>query len=181
VPHRFSHFTSRLEASSAVGTQAALCAWRTVGLLARRQLHLRHEQIGATVAIPDGRTFLVFRESSRDSETGSAVTLAVWFHLRGIPGGSRIRRFLFERACLVNTILFAGFAGYQVKLWMVDPVTSDYAGLYSWGTAEQAEQYARYIVRVLAPLSRTGSVGYEILPGISLSTYLAHQKSPSRP
>jgi len=150
------------------------------GLLARRQLHLQHGRIGTTVAIPDGRKFVVFRESSRDSDPGSAsVTLAVWFHLRGIPGGSRIRRYFFERLCLVNTILFAGFMGFQSKLWMVDPVTSDYAGLYSWHSAEEAEPYARYIVRILSPLSSEGTVGYEILPAISFSDYLESQKVPT--
>jgi hypothetical protein len=58
---------------------------------------------------------------------------------------------LFERLCLVNTLLFAGFDGYRVKLWIVDPDTADYAGLYSWRSAEEAEVYARYIVGVLSP------------------------------
>ena len=173
------HFLSGGAASPALGTQAALCAWRTFGLLARRQLHLHHDRIGTTVVIPDGRKFVVFRESARDSDSGSSsVTLAVWFHLRGIPGGSRVRRFLFERLCLANTILFAGFTGYQSKLWMVDPVTSDYAGLYSWHSAEEAEPYARYIVRILAPLSQEGSVGYEILPTVSFADYLGSQEVP---
>lgn len=145
--------------------QAGVCAGRTVGLLLRRQLHLRRSRVGSCATLPDGRSFRVFRESSRDGEPGQTqVTLAVWFHLRGIPAGSRVRRFLFERLCLVNTILFAGFDGYRVKLWMVAPDSSDYAGLYTWRSAEEAEVYARYITGVLTPLSVAGSVGYEILP-----------------
>lgn len=180
MTQRSPHFLSELEAHSALGRQAGVCAWRTFGLLARRQLHLQHGRIGTTVAIPDGRQSVVFRESSRDGDPGSAsVTLAVWFHLRGIPGGSRIRRLFFERLCLVNTILFAGFAGYQSKLWMVDPVTSDYAGLYSWHSAEEAEPYARYIIRILSPLSSEGTVGYEILPATSFSDYLESQEVPT--
>ncbi len=99
------------------------------------------------------------------------MTLAVWFHLRGIPPGSRFRRFMFERLCLVNTFLFAGFPGYLVKLWMVDPRTADYAGLYSWRCAEEAGTYADYITHVLTPLSAPDSVGYRILPG-TLDSYL---------
>ena len=79
-----------------------------------------------------------------------------------------MRRFLFERLCLVNTLLFAGFDGYRVKLWMVDPDTSDYAGLYSWRSAEEAELYARYIVGVLSPVCTAGSVGYQVVPGVAL-------------
>jgi len=165
---------SELDAGQTTGTQALLCAWRTFGLLARHRLNLRRERIGSNIAIPDGRSFVVFRESSCDGDSGSMpVTFAVWFHLRGIPGGSRMRRFLFERACLVNTVLFAGFAGYSVKLWLVDPVTADCAGLYSWCSAGEAERYARYIIRILSPLSRPGTVGYGILPATSFQDYLA--------
>lgn len=83
-----------------------------------------------------------------------------------------MRRWLFERFCVVNTLLFAGFPGYRVKLWMVDPRTADYAGLYSWRSAAEAERYAHYIVRVLAPLCRPGTIGYEVLEGIPFDQYL---------
>ena len=41
--------------------------------------------------------------------------------------------------------------GYRIKLWMVDPASSDYAGLYEWSDPGQAETYARYITAVLVP------------------------------
>ncbi len=130
------------------------------------------------MTLPDGRPFVVFRESMCDGDAGPRpVILAVWFHLRGIPAGSRVRRLLFERLCIVNTVLFAGFDGYQVKLWMVDPKTADYAGLYSWRSADEAELYARYITGVLTPLSRGGSVGYQVVPGTTLDDYLLEEKA----
>jgi hypothetical protein len=73
----------------------------------------------------------------------------------------------------VNTLLFAGFEGYLLKLWMVDPATSDYAGLYSWSSANLAENYGRYITALLAPLSVPGSVGFQVLAESSLEEYLA--------
>jgi hypothetical protein len=79
---------------------------------------------------------------------------------------------LFERGCIVNTMLFAGFDGYAVKLWMVDPETSDYAGLYSWSSAAEADRYGSYITNVLRPLSRAGSLGYAVLPATELESYL---------
>jgi len=84
----------------------------------------------------------------------------VWFRLRAIPPGARIRRWLFERLCILNTVLFAGFEGYLLKLWMVNPMTSDYAGLYSWESADTADRYGTYITAILRPLSQPGSVGY---------------------
>jgi len=157
-----------------VGLQALRCAAQTVVLLVSGRLHLRIRRVGTDVALPDGRHYTVFRHSTCDGEVGPAqVTLAVWFHLRGVPAGAQVRRTLFEHLCVLNTVLFAGFEGYRVKLWMVDPVTSDYAGLYSWASAPEAETYARCITAILGPLSRPGSVGFQILADTALNDYLA--------
>jgi len=104
------------------------------------------------------------------------VTLAVRFHLRGVPSGSRLRRFLFERESILNTVLFAGFSGYLVKLWMVDPESADYAGLYLWSGTDSADRYARYITAALRPLSIAGSVGYEIIDESDLNTFIVGAK-----
>ncbi len=152
---------------------ALRCATRVVALLARRSLHLTRRHVGAAAYLPDGRKYLVFRETSCGTgDLDDTVTLAVWFHLRGVPAGARIRRFLFERESILNTILYAGFEGYRVKLWMVDPVSSDYAGLYAWHGADAARRYARYITSVLRPLSVRGSVGYEMLASTPLDRFL---------
>ena len=144
-----------------------------MALVARHRLRIRDANLGRRVALPDGRGFVVFRETTRDGgELDGTVTLAVWFHLRGIPAGARLRRFLFERESILNTILYAGFDGYRVKLWLVDPSASDYAGLYAWRDRDSAERYARYIVTVLRPLSVHGSVGYDILD-VRLDEHLA--------
>jgi hypothetical protein len=55
---------------------------------------------------------------------------------------------------------------------MVDPASSDYAGLYSWESAEKAERYGRYITTILRPLSCPGSVGYRVSPEWTLNDYL---------
>jgi hypothetical protein len=172
IPSRRSKPPKRPAHQSLV-VEALLCAKRTFELLLHKKLHLRRERIGAVATLPDGRAFTVFRESIRDDAGPSRTTLAVWFHLRGIPAGSRVRRFLFERLCLANTLLFAGFNGYRVKLWMVDPKTADYAGLYLWRSDEEAEDYGRYIVGILSPLSTRGSIGYQILPRTAFEDSLA--------
>jgi hypothetical protein len=152
----------------------ATCAARVVRLLLGRHLHIRRDGKGRRARLPDGRTFVVFRETSCDESGDSDLaTLAVWFHLRWVPAGARVRRFAFERESLLNTVLYAGFEGYRTKLWMVDPATSDYAGLYEWRDPVAAERYARYITAVLRPLSERGSVGYAIVPLTSFSHYLA--------
>lgn len=158
---------------------ASRCAVRVTRLLVAGDLHLRGARVGSRVQLPDGRAYTVFRESTRDgSASGESVTLAVWFHLRGVPPGGRLRRWLFERLCIVNTVLFAGFDGYVVKLWMVDPQSADYAGLYSWGSSDEAERYAAYITAILRPLSVPGTVGYQILRDRSLEDHLRESSAP---
>ncbi len=177
ISYRRSKLPKRPAQRSLV-VQALLCAKRTFELLFHRELHLRRERIGTVVTLPDGRAFTVFRESIRDDDAEpSQTTLAVWFHLRGIPAGSRVRRFLFERLCLANTLLFGGIDGYRVKLWMVNPKTADYAGLYLWRSDEEAEVYGRYIVGILSPFSTSGSVGYLVLPRTAFEDSLASQGS----
>jgi hypothetical protein len=128
-------------------------------------------------SLPDGRTYVVFRESIRDAPPPrQPVTLAVWFRLRAIPPGAPVRRWLFERLCVLNTVLFAGFDGFLVKLWMVNPNSSDYAGLYAWDSAELADRYGKYITAVLRPLSKPDTVGYQILGDAALDEYLARSR-----
>jgi hypothetical protein len=156
--------TARSRSEDHVVRQLIGCAWAVIGLLTRRRLHRHPGAVGSTASLPDGRTFTIFRDTTCDEPaTGETVTLAVWFHLKGVPAGARIRRWLFERESILNTLLYAGFAGYRRKRWMVDPVTSEYAGLYDWIGADAAERYARYITAVLRPLSVPGSVGYQIV------------------
>jgi hypothetical protein len=156
-----------------VVADALRCAGLVIVLLARRELHIDRRGAGVTVAVPDGRRFVVFRDTSRgNGDLDDTVTLAVWFHLRAMPPGSRLRRFLFERESILNTLLYAGFEGYRRKLWMVDPETCDYAGLYGWQGRAAAERYAAYITAVLRPLSVPGSVGFEIVDR-PLPAYLA--------
>ena len=132
-------------------------------LLAARRLYISNELRGTAAQLPDGRRYIVFRDTSCDPcDSSTGITLGVWFHLRAIPRGASLRRWLFERACIVNTLLYAGFAGYRRKLWMVDPNTSDYAGLYSWTTAESAARYGEYITALIEPWCPAGSVGFEV-------------------
>ena len=138
---------------------AAHCLARVGQLLARRQLHLQRDRLGTVVEVDDGRCFTIFRESSSSEPcTGEPMRLAIWFHLRWMPRGARVRAFLFERESILNTLLYAGFEGYRTKLWTVDRDSYDYAGFYTWRGRADAERYARYAVRMLRPISVPGSV-----------------------
>jgi hypothetical protein len=142
---------------------AGHCVGRVVRLLARRHLHLHRDRVGDTVALPDGRRFVVYRSSSSSEPCeGDPITMTMWFRLRWVPPGARVRAFLFERESILNTVLYAGFEGYRTKLWTVDRTTNGYAGFYTWRGRTEAERYARYAMRMLRPLSVPGSLGCQL-------------------
>jgi hypothetical protein len=148
-----------------VGRQMVSCALRTLARLRRRQLHLHRDRIGTVIVLPDGRPYLVFRESTCDEPSQEPpVTLLVWFHLKGMGPSHPRRSWLFERESILNTFLYAGCTGFERKLWLVDRTTAGYAGLYTWRGEEAAAGYARYITAVLRPLSVPGSVGSAFVP-----------------
>jgi hypothetical protein len=151
--------------SGHVGRQMMSCGLRTLALLRQRKLHLHRDRIGTAIVLPGGRPYLVFRESTCDAPTQEPeVTLLVWFQLKGTGPSHPWRSWLFERESILNTVLYAGCAGFERKLWLVDRTTAAYAGLYTWRGEEAARRYARYITAVLRPLSVPGSVGSAIVP-----------------
>lgn len=136
------------------------CVVRVARLLAGRELHLHRGRIGESVELPDGRRFVIYRESSSSEPCeGDPVRLAMWFRLKGVPPGARVRAFLFERESILNTVLYAGFEGYRTKLWTVNHETNEYAGFYNWRDREAAERYVRYALTMLRPISVPGSLG----------------------
>lgn len=155
--------TTTIGGEDGVVRLAAHCVVRVAKLLAHRELHIHRGRAGETVALPDGRRFVIYRDtSSSEPCDGEPITMAMWFHLRGVPAGARFRAWLFERESILNTVLYAGFEGYRTKLWTVNRSTNDYAGFYTWRGREEAERYARYAMTMLRPISVPGSVGYHI-------------------
>jgi hypothetical protein len=112
----------------------------------------------------DEQEFEVFRDTvsrARDPEGAEHVVLVVGFRLRLI-GRLAAAHWLFQRACIMTTPFWSGLRGFRVKLWMVDPETKDYAGIYDWAGRADAERYARALVPVLRAVSVSDSVWHRI-------------------
>jgi hypothetical protein len=56
--------------------------------------------------------------------------------------------------------------GFVSKLWLAHDERGCYRGVYEWDGPRLAENYARALWRVLAPVSVPGSVHYVVLPGL---------------
>src|SRR3954452_20637627 len=145
---------------------------------ARRWVHLVRtgaiartcERVGMDYRIDRGGTYRVFRDTrSHDGTADPSAVLVVGFRLRVI-GSNPVLHWLFQRVCLMTTPFWSGFRGFRVKLWMVDPATKNYLGIYEWAGEDNALSYVEALVRVLRPLSAKDSVWYELYPAQELTS-----------
>lgn len=133
-----------------------------LGLVSRGQLHLNRERLGRMYAIDQRGTYQIFRETRSDVvENDDSVVLVVGFRLKVLRSFA-LPHWIFQRLCLLTTPFWSGLPGFRIKLWMVDPATRDYLGIYDWSGKANAQNYVEALVRVLSPLSTKGSVWYRI-------------------
>jgi hypothetical protein len=152
----------------------ARCVAVSAGLLAERRVRLPRTHIGQRLRFADGSASRVYRETvvHRPPPSDPAV-LVVGFRLRFVRGRGHQ---LFRRESLLNTPLFVGFPGFVSKLWLANDEHGVYRGLYQWDGAEQAEQYARALWRVLTLVSVRGSIHYRVLPGLLREELLSNRE-----
>ena len=143
----------------------ARSAVATFRLMAAGRLTTPRTYLGRRLRFADGTTSLVFRETAIGGhDPRDPAVLVVQFRLRAF-GHRRFLHALFRRECILHTPLFAGFPGFQSKLWITDAATGVYRGLYEWDGPERAADYADQLVRLLIPLSTHDSVHYHVIPG----------------
>ena len=155
---------------------------RFLTLAANRRIRLRRDRLGQTYGTDRGGNYEIFRETVRVSgTTGQPVVLVVGFRLKLIGGNPLLHR-LFQRLCILTTPFWSGFRGFRVKLWMVDPETKNYLGIYDWAGAANAGVYVEALVRVLHPLSTPGSVWHDLFPDQAFESFLQdHARSALTP
>jgi hypothetical protein len=168
--------TSRSPSSERLGPVGWLRSFpHAARLLLGGQIRLRRDRLGDPLTMRDARTYIPFRETislTARPASATATVLQPRFRLRGLGRPDSLRHRLFRRICIVTTPFFVGVDGFRSKLWMYDPATGDYAGLYDWDDPASARAYAEGLSRVLRPISIPGSVSYELTPGEDVATYL---------
>ncbi len=155
---------------------AAASVVRYLRLAAARRIRLRRDRLGEAYRIDRGGAYRIFRETvSHDGTSAESVVLVVGFRLR-LLRSLRWPHWLFQRACILTTPFWSGFRGFRVKLWMVDPRTRNYLGIYEWAGRDHAQTYVDALVRVLRPLSTPSSVWYDLYPDQKLEPFLQVRK-----
>jgi hypothetical protein len=140
-------------------------------LAARRELRLESERLGRSYRLCDGHSYRVFRETVRPLPDGPRTVIEVGFRLKLVRSAT-VPHWLFQRACICTTPFWSGFEGFGTKLWMVDPHTRSYAGIYEWSTPAAAHTYLDVLLPVLRALSVSGSVFSEVHPDTELAGFL---------
>ncbi len=153
---------------------------RFVRLLRSGNIRNPENRLGNLYQIDQGGTYRIFRETMcTPNDSGSTGVVVVGFRLRLI-GSNPVCDWMFQRVCLLTTPFWSGIRGFRVKLWMVEPQTKDYLGIYSWAGADHARRYAEALIRVLRLVSTRGSVWYEQYPDVDLDSFLQERAIPDR-
>jgi hypothetical protein len=133
------------------------------------------------IVFADGTTSTVFRETRVNGPLpADPVILVIRFRLAFLDDAGLLHAG-FHRECLVHTPLFAGFPGFYSKLWLDDPDTRIYRGLYEWDGAKSACSYAECMVGLLRPLSNRGTCDFHVEPGYRRDEFLRGVPQPAGP
>lgn len=145
------------------------------GLALHGRLRLSSERRGRSYRLCDGRYYRVFRETHRPLPDERPAVIEVGFRLKLI-GSASAPHWLFQRLCILTTPFWSGFDRFGTKLWMVEPLTRSYAGIYEWGGAAKAQSYLDVLLPVLHLVSVSGSVFCTLHPGTALEDFLRERR-----
>jgi len=101
------------------------------------RVHYPGDRIGKTVKTKWSEPEIIKQIIVDDPANGRPeAVFMVRFHLRNMsPGTNKIFLELPLR-------FIAGLPGFRTKLWLFDPATGDFQGLYEWNTVQDARNYA---------------------------------------
>ncbi len=147
------------------GKRISMCKalLNTLGNAAMGRIHFPRGRIGETVTMDDGRRFEIFRQAIVDRRDGKRMR----------PGARFIVRFRLANMSpamnkpfsLIPMPFCIGVPGFRNKLWMLDPGSGDFQGVYEFETVRDAENYAGSLaITFMTRRSVPGSISYRILP-----------------
>jgi hypothetical protein len=146
------------------------------GLVARHSLRLRTERVGCSYHLFDGHSYRVFRETTRPLGDVPRTVIEVGFRLKVIRSAA-VPHWLFQRLCILTTPCWSGFDGFGTKLWMVDPGTHSYAGIYEWGGSTAAQRYLDVLLAILRAVSTKGSVVCKVHSDTELTAFTDERRA----
>lgn len=140
---------------------------------------MHRQRVGKPYSV-ENDVYKIFRETEKPSSTGDTVILVIGFRLKAIRSNP-LFHWLFQRVCILTTPFWSGLTGFKTKLWMVDPATKNYLGIYDWRGKKEADAYISFLLPILKFFSVRGSVWAEQVVGQDFEEYLAKHVGQQAP
>ena len=135
------------------------------------RLALERRYVGSELVMEDGRRFHVFRHLAASGAgggaEGSGAVLVVRFRFARLPDG--LNRWL----SLIPVPLIGGYPGFRHKLWMADPQSGFWQGVYEWESVDAVEAYrSSFVLRLMTRRAEPESISYAVMEGTRLADFV---------
>lgn len=152
---------------------------KSISLLVTGKARFPKGKIGTTITREDGQQFIVFREVVMQSEADRPATpegvFRVWFHTKTSPQGT-------VRLSYLTLFGFMGMPGFRSKLWLRNPDTGEFGGIYEWDTLEDADNYDKsYAMKFSKWRSQPGKFWTDIFPPDDARARVHHPEPGTSP
>jgi len=135
-------------------------------------VHRQKKHLGMIYDIEKASKYLVFRDTGNKKPINEKPTILVFhFRLKWIKK-NRFWHWLFQRVCIFTTPFWSGLKGFKTKLWMVEPKTKDYLGIYEWRGNDNAQGYVDSLKPILGIFAIKKSMWHRMYPNMELEKYL---------
>lgn len=138
-----------------------------------KRLYRRRDRIGQIYNLAGIGQYQLFRETvCRKAVEGPPVVLVIGFRLKCL--GSNIwLHWLFQKVCIITTPFWCGLRGFGIKLWLVEPRTKSYLGIYEWHGQAAAQKYLDFLLPILGFFSVNKSIWYQRQVDTGLAEFLS--------
>lgn len=135
----------------------------------RGSVHFSSDTIKKKYTADDGTMFHIIRDIEIDTGTDRDPSPAVFIVRFNFAGLSRA---VNKRLSVIPAPFLVAMSKFRRKIWAVSE-EGVFQGLYQWASYESAESYPRsFIFKIMTKRAKTGTVSYEIIPGMQLKEYL---------
>jgi hypothetical protein len=150
-------------------------AVRAAEYLLEGRLRFPQERIGEVLELPDGTTFVVYRETALERSSDPSADGVVLIFRMEVPDpgvGETLREVLFDPLANVATPFFVGMPGFRRKVWLAGDRRGEFLELYEWRTKDDADRFVAVLESLLSPVDFAGSATFEVVEDDSVEEYL---------
>lgn len=150
-------------------------AARAAGYLLEGRLRFPQERVGEVLELPDGTTFVAYRETALEKTLDPSADPVVLVFRMEVPdpeAGEMLREVLFDPLANLATPFFVGMPGFRRKLWLAGDGRGEFLELYEWATRDNADRFVAILESLLSPVDFAGSATFDVVEDDSVEEYV---------